>query len=109
MLVSNSLSERHARALLKLDSENVIPALQHIIERKLNVLQTEKYIDELLEKKNAPKRTTKRAFSNIKIFLNTVEGAIKTMQQAGVDADVSREDTGESVVYRIVIPKKAKC
>lgn len=108
LLISNSLSERHARALLKLDEEEVLPALKHIIERKLNVDQTEKYIEELLEKKNTPKRTTKRAFSDVKIFLNTVEGAIKTMQQAGVDADVSREDTGESVVYKIVIPKHSR-
>ncbi len=108
LLVSNSLSERHARALLKLDEEDVLPVLKRIIERKLNVAQTEKYIDDFLDKKNSPKRTTKRAFSDVKIFLNTVEGAIKTMQQAGVEADVSREDTDESVVYRIVIPKHSR-
>ena len=107
LLISNSLSERHARALLKLDDDDVMPALKHIIERKLNVAQTESYIAQLLEKKNAPKRTTKRSFSDVRIFLNTVEGAIKTMQQAGVDADVSREDTNENVIYKIIIPKSS--
>lgn len=107
LLVQNALSERHARALLKLDQNEVVPALQKIIEKKMNVAQTEKYIEELLEKKEPAKRTTKRSFSDIKIFLNTVEGAVKTMQEAGIKADVSKEETTDSVVYRVTIPKHA--
>lgn len=107
LLVQNSLSERHARALLKLDQSEVVPVLQKIIEKKMNVAQTEKYIEELLEKKEPAKRTTKRSFSDIKIFLNTVEGAVKTMQEAGIKADVSKEETADSVVYRVTIPKHA--
>lgn len=107
LLVQNSLSERHARALLKLDQSEVVPVLQKIIEKKMNVAQTEKYIEELLEKKEPTKRTTKRSFSDIKIFLNTVEGAVKTMQEAGIKADVSKEETADSVVYRVTIPKHA--
>lgn len=105
MLVQSSLSERHARALLKLDEEDVVPVLKKIIEKKMNVAQTEKYIDEFAEKKNPPKRITKRAFSSVKIFLNTVEGAVKTMQDAGINADVIKEETETNFVYRITIPK----
>lgn len=105
MLIQNSLSERHARALLRLDEEDVVPILKKIIERKMNVAQTEKYIDEFTAKKNPPKRTTKRAFSSVRIFLNTVEGAIKTMQDSGIGANVEKQETQDSFVYRIIIPK----
>lgn len=105
LLVQNSLSERHARALLKLDEEDVVPILKKIIDKKLNVAQTEKYIEEFTSEKNPPKRVTKRSFSSVRIFLNTVEGAVKTMKNAGINADVKREETEESFVYKITIPK----
>jgi len=108
LLVQSALSERHARALLKLDEEDVVPVLKRIIEKKMNVAQTEKYIDEFIAKKNPPKRITKRSFSSVKIFLNTVEGAVKTMQSAGINADVVKEETDDRFVYRITIPKGTK-
>ena len=51
LLIQNSLSERHARALLRLEEEDVVPILKKVIERKMNVSQTEKYIDDFLAKK----------------------------------------------------------
>ena len=74
----------------------------------MNVSQTEKYIEEFLAKKNPPKRTTKRAFSSVKIFLNTVEGAIKTMKDSGIKADVDKQETRDMFIYRIVIPKASE-
>ncbi len=108
LLIQHDLSERHARALLRLEEEDVIPVLKKIIERKMNVAQTEKYIEEFITKKNPPKRTTKRAFSSVKIFLNTVEGAIKTMKDSGIKADVDKQETKDMFIYRIVIPKASE-
>ena len=108
LLIQNSLSERHARALLRLEEEDVVPILKKVIERKMNVSQTEKYIEEFLAKKNPPKRTTKRAFSSVKIFLNTVEGAIKTMQDSGINADVNKQETEDRFIYHITIPKSVE-
>lgn len=105
-LMENGLTERHARALLKLDKEDVMDVLDKIIERKLNVTQTEELIDEITGKKDIPKRQTKRMFSDVKIFLNTINSAVDTMKKSGISADIRREDTGESYIYRIEIPKK---
>ena len=105
LLLENGLSERHARALLKLDEEDVIPALERIIDKKLNVTQAEKYIDDLISQKNSPKRTTKRLFSDIKIFLKTINNAVETMQSAGINANLKKNETEDSFVYEIVIPK----
>ncbi len=105
LLLENGLSERHARALLKLDEEDVIPVLERIIDKKLNVTQAEKYIDDLIAQKNSPKRTTKRLFSDVKIFLKTINNAVETMQNAGINANLKKNETEDSFVYEIVIPK----
>lgn len=107
LLLQNNLSERHARALLKLEGEDIIPALEKIIEKKMNVTQAEKYIDDLIAQKNSPKRTTKRMFSDVKIFLKTISNAVETMQSAGIEADVRKKETDDNYVYEIVIPKTA--
>ena len=105
-LLENGLTERHARALLKLEKDEVMNVLDKIIERKLNVTQTEELIEDMLSKNDFPKRQTKRMFSDVKIFLNTINSAVDTMKKSGIGADVKREDTGESYIYRIEIPKR---
>ena len=105
-LMENGLTERHARALLKLDKEDIMPIIDKIIEKKLNVTQTDELIEELIDKKASPKRQTKRMFSDVKIFLNTINTAVDTMKKSGIGADIKREDTGDSYIYRIEIPKR---
>ena len=105
-LMEKGLTERHARALLKLNNEDVEDALNKIIDKKLNVTQTEELIKEILNNKSASRRQTKRMFSDVKIFLNTINTAVDTMKKSGIGADIRREDTGESYIYRIEIPKK---
>lgn len=107
VLNENNLSERHARALLKLKEEEIMPILKKIVDRKLNITQTEALIDDFIEERDAPKRNTKRMFSDVKIFLNTINHAVDTMQKAGIKADIKRKDNGDSYVYQIEIPKKA--
>ncbi len=107
LLIEKGLSERHARALLKLDKEDLMPILKKIIDRKLSITQTEALIEAFLQEKESPKRNTKRMFSDVKIFLNTINHAVDTMQKAGIKADIKRKDTGDSYVYQIEIPKKA--
>ncbi len=106
LLIENNLSERHARALLRLKQEDVIPVLEKIIEKKLNVTAAEALVEEVLSEKETPKRRTKRMFSDVKIFLKTINNAVDTMQKSGIGADIKREDTGESYIYKIEIPKK---
>lgn len=105
-LMENGLTERHARALLKLDKEDIEAVIDSIINKKLNVTQTEELVDEIVNKSSAPKRQTKRMFSDVKIFLNTINTAVDTMKKSGIGADIKREDTGDSYIYRIEIPKK---
>lgn len=106
LIGEKGLSERHARALLKLESENIMPVLEKVIEKNLNVTATEKLVEEVLSEDAAPKRQTKRMFSDVKIFLKAINNAVDTMKSSGIKADVRREDTGESYIYKIEIPKQ---
>ena len=108
LLRENGLSERHARALLRLEKGDVLPVLEKVIANKWSVAQTEHYIDVLLTRQNQPKRTTKRMFSDIKIFLNTTRGAFDTMKSAGIDAELEEGETEDFYCYEIRIPKKGK-
>lgn len=106
MLLENGLSERHARALLKLEEEDVVPILQKIIDGKMNVAQSERYIERFETEKNAPKRTTKRMFSDVRIFIKTINNAVETMKSAGITADFQKDEDEEAYVYTVRIPKK---
>lgn len=105
LLLNNGLSERHARALLRLPEEKTIPVLKRIIEKKMNVTQAEAYIEEILNEKTN-NRKTKTMFSDVKIFIKTINHAVDTMKQAGIKADVKKEECEESYIYHIKIPKK---
>ena len=107
MLAENGLSERHARALLRLDTADVLPVLEKVAARQLNVAQTEKLVADVLAQKNTAKRTTKRLFSDVKIFLNTINNAFDTMKSAGIDAQMQQSETDDAFVYEIRIPKHA--
>ncbi|MCR4925948.1 MAG: ParB/RepB/Spo0J family partition protein, partial [Clostridiales bacterium] len=79
------LTERHARALLKLKTEKDIRvALKEIIEKHLNVAQTEKLIDKMLNPVSAKKQPI-ILFKDLRIFLDTLNKAVDRMNKAGIN------------------------
>lgn len=110
-LRENGLSERHARALLRLaDEEDRSLALDAILARGYNVAQSEAYIEQLLKNKQKapPPRMPTYVIKDVRIFLNTIRRSIGLMQRAGVEADVQREDTAEEIRMTIRIPRHAR-
>ncbi len=102
------LTERHARALLSLDSEKDIwKVLNMIKERQMNVVQTERYIQSITNKQVRPKKKHEPVFRDVRIFVNTVSKAIKTMQESGIDATTDKTETDEYIEFRVKIPKTA--
>ncbi|MBR3553740.1 MAG: ParB/RepB/Spo0J family partition protein [Clostridia bacterium] len=102
-----NLTERHARALLRLDADEVPQALEKVIARELNVAQTERLVETLTEQKARPKRTTRRLFSDVRIFLNTISNAFDTMKSAGIDAQLEKQERDDAFVFEITIPKSS--
>ncbi len=110
MLREHGLSERHARALLRLaDEEQRVQALRVITARGYNVAQSEAYIDQLLKTaQKTPMRAPTYVIKDVRIFLNTIRRSVGLMQRAGVAANVCREDTESEILLTIRIPRQAK-
>lgn len=112
VLKSSGLTERHGRALLRLPSaEEQRQALAYIIANDLTVAASDAYVDRLLsapaEEKQAEKSDPKRTFvlKDVRVFLNTVARSIDLMKQGGIDAGMHREETEDSLILTISIPK----
>lgn len=106
-LRAHQLTERHARALLRLETpEGQRGALDYILKHQLNVARTEEYIDKLCEKGKAP-RKAKPVYKirDVRLFLNTVNRGLAVMKSAGVNAQCGREETDSEITLTIHIPK----
>lgn len=101
-----NLTERHARALLKLESEKDIWAALNIIKEKgYNVEQTEKFIDTLTDNTIKPKKNVVKIYRDVRIFINTVNRAIETMKASGIHAETDKTETEDYIEFRVKIPK----
>lgn len=107
-LTKNQLTERHARALLKVNDDRLRrQILGRITAHGLNVKQSEKLIDDFLEKQEEEKRKgEKLRFINYRIYINTLKKAFGCIREAEKDAQYYQEDKGDYFEIRITIPKK---
>lgn len=106
-LREHGLTERHARALLRLpDDDARMDALQVIAQRKLTVAKTEQYIEQLLTQ---PLKRPRRILpvKDVRLFLNTVKHSLEVIQNAGIAAACGREETDDEIVLTIRLPKRA--
>ena len=95
------LTERHARALLKLPGEaEKLEAIATIQRLELSVAATEKYVASLLSA--APSRPRK---TDVSSFLNTLTDSLAKIQRSGVKAISERRETDAQIVLTITIPK----
>ena len=105
---SAGLSERHARALLKLSNEmQRREVLSQVINDGLNVSQTETLVNQILQSipKPSAKGKSKAVIKDIRIFVNTISKAVDTMRLAGIDAQTHKSDNDTYIEYTIRIPK----
>ncbi len=108
-ILSASLTERHCRALLRLgDVSDRRRALTHILAHKLNVSQTEAYIERLLAVKQdqKKKRRIKGAIGDLRLFYNTLDHALDIMRGAGMHAACRRRETDEGIEVTILLKKE---
>lgn len=101
---SRKISERHGRAMLKLDDTQQEKVLSRIIDKDLTVAATEKMIEKLLteKKKNEPRK----CFGvSTRIAVNTIRQAIRTLQDAAVNVESSESEDDENYTITIRIKK----
>lgn len=114
-LQEERLSERHARALLKLESpEEQEEVLAAVCAEQLNVRQTEELIacrqqspeqGNEKSKKKERKRLT-GVIRDVRIFLNTIQQVADTMKQNGLAVQMQQRQEEDDIIVELRIPKK---
>ena len=110
LLRENGLTERHARALLRLqDPEVQRRSAGDMVRRGMNVAQAEAYVEKLLQSAQVtpPRGRSTYIIKDVRLFLNSVDRGLHLMRQAGVDAGWNRQDTDREILLTIRIPKRA--
>lgn len=108
LLRQNGLTERHARALLRLETEEQQwEVLEYVIDHHLTVAQTEAYIEARLTPPPPRKKKPTFILKDVRLFLNTVTKGLSMMKDAGVNAEYGRQETEDAILLTIKIPKAA--
>ena len=114
----NGLTERHARALLRLEDKGEREeVLSIIIKREMNVSRTEEYIEDLIcaksrmaERESKPKgseQKRKLVIRDIRLFYNSIDHAVDVIKKSGIPVESTRKEVEEGVLISILLPKKA--
>lgn len=105
IILSSGLSERHARALLRIEDKVIrVKVINRIVKEKLNVAQTERVIEEILQCKEKRKKPVP-LIRDVRLFINTVNHAVDTMRRSGIEASTKKSETEEYIEYYVRIPK----
>jgi len=114
ILSDNELSERHARALLKLSSEQLqLKVIKIVLERSFNVKRTEELVEAAIRKislseqraSNENPRVT-RVIKDMRIFINTIRQSVELMKISGINAKATQIDRGDYMEFIVRVPKK---
>lgn len=112
-LVADNLTERHARALLKLeDPAKQQEALSAITQNEMNVRETENLVDGMLEdisremSKKAPRQNVVKIIRDVRIFVNTINTVVAEMKKAGLKVKVNQEQDDNYITINLKIPKR---
>ncbi|MBY7145153.1 nucleoid occlusion protein [Virgibacillus sp. NKC19-3] len=109
-ILNKEITERHARALIKLtDPEKQVKLLQAIVENDLNVKQTEERIAKMQkpDEGQKKKRTTLKGFNkDVRIAMNTIRQSLNMVSDTGVDVESDEKEHDDYYQITIKIPKK---
>lgn len=93
------ITERHARALLNIPSDQLREVYDTIVKRNYTVSKTEEYVKEL-----SAKHKRKGVSNNLKIGINTIKEAYELCKKSGIDSDINVTEYEDNV--KIVIKMK---
>jgi len=109
-LLNKKITERHARALIKLkEPEQQTKILEDIISQDLNVKQTEERIAKINQPKNEPKKKRpkfKGINKDVRIAMNTIRQSLSMVSDTGLDVESKEQELDDYYQITIKIPKK---
>ncbi len=105
-IIKSGLTERHARALLRLeDDKQQARALSIMADKHLTVAESEQLIQRMLGRKPINRKTPIQSVRDVRLFVNTLNHAVDTIRKAGIEADSVKSETEEYIEYVVRIPK----
>lgn len=105
-LTAARLTERHARALLRIEPDRRKQALDYILANQLTFTEAEHYVDTLLcpiQKDTAAK--PRCAIGDLRLFSNSLLKMVETLKQGGVNATARKDETETHIEYIVAIEK----
>ena len=109
VLMDAELSERHARALLKLpDDEKRLEVLETIVAKNFSVRQTEEYINKLFDGKSEEKRKRMVIVNDVRIYLNSIKQVVDAVKTAGIPVAMEQTLEGDEVIISVRIKNQKK-
>jgi ParB-like partition proteins len=108
-MLERKITERHARALLALDREELqVKVLNEIIEKELNVKQTEARVALLSRSEGAKKRKSRRVSftKDIRLAVNTIRQSLDLIAGSGLKVVTDERANDDYYEFIIRIPKK---
>ena len=106
------LTERHSRALLKIDGEQAqFDVLQVVVEQKMNVRETEAFIGEKMQQGSelpprARRQNLLKIVKDVRIFINTIGELVAQMKKTGLDVSLKQEQNDDFVTITMVVHKR---
>ncbi|MBP3265064.1 MAG: nucleoid occlusion protein [Acidaminococcaceae bacterium] len=110
-LHESDLTERHARALLKLENEETQKTvLKKIIKDHLNVKQAEALIDKTLKQEGKLNKKKPRIVivNDVRIYLNSIKNIMDAVKNSGIPSCMEQEMDGDDVVVTLRIKNVKK-
>lgn len=109
-ILNRVITERHARALISAkETELQEKILAEVIEKGLNVKQTEELVKRILEGPVKKKKPQRKAFSrDMRLAMNTIRQSVDMVVKSGLSIDTDEEDHEDYYQFTIRIPKKNK-
>ncbi|MFD1362647.1 nucleoid occlusion protein [Lentibacillus salinarum] len=109
-VLDKQITERHARALIKInDPDKQVQMLEHVLNKDLNVKQTEEHIEKMNQtaEKPAKKRPKRKGVNkDVRIAMNTIRQSLNMVSDTGIDVETDEEDLDDFYQITIKIPKK---
>lgn len=113
-MTEKRLSERHARALLKLtDDKQRLDAVEKIAEKGLSVKETEQMVERTLNKAYderqdgaKPRPKLMRIVRDYRLFMNTINQAVNQLRESGMTVEVEQSDRADGVDIKISVTRK---
>ncbi len=106
IIMEKGLTERHARALLRVPMASQQKALREILKGKLNVAETDRMIEAMLNPQEGHAiGKTLPIIKDVRLFFNTMSNAIKVMRRSGIEAESCQREYSDYIEYVVRIPK----